>query len=276
MKSAAFEYVRPRSLADAIWLLAQAHGDRASDAQVMAGGQSLVAMMNLRVAAPDLVIDIGRLDELRAVSETAEHVTLGACVTHAAIEDGQVPDPSRGLMPSVAANLAYRAVRTRGTLGGSLALADPAADWPTVMAALDAEVILRGPRGERAVAAVDFATGIYETVRAADEIIASVRIAKLSDRARWGFAKFCRKSGEFANSIAAVVRDPARDYARLVLGAVEGAPIVLERSSAQLHGGDIDACQRAIAEDLTGQSFDDFQSSLHSAMAVRAIRQVLA
>jgi aerobic carbon-monoxide dehydrogenase medium subunit len=276
MKSAAFEYIRPRSLADAIWLLAQARGDRPSDAQVMAGGQSLVAMMNLRVAAPDLVIDIGRLDELRAVSETSEHVSLGACVTHAAIEDGRVPDPSRGLMPSVAANLAYRAVRTRGTLGGSLALADPAADWPTVMAALDAEVILRGPRGERTVAAVDFTTGIYETVRAADEIIASVRIARLSERARWGFAKFCRKSGEFAHSLAAAVRDPARDYARLVLGAVEGPPIVLARTSALLNGGDLDACQRAIAEDLSGHSFDEFQSSLHAAMAARAIRQVLA
>jgi carbon-monoxide dehydrogenase medium subunit len=283
MKSAAFEYIRPRSLADAIWLLAQARGDgsgargdRPSDAQVMAGGQSLVAMMNLRVAAPDLVIDIGRLDELRAVAETSEHVSLGACVTHAAIEDGRVPDPSRGLMPSVAANLAYRAVRTRGTLGGSLALADPAADWPTVMAALDAQVVLRGPRGEHTVAAVNFATGIYETVRAADEIIASVRIPRLSDRARWGFAKFCRKSGEFANSIAAAVCDPARNYARLVLGAVDGPPIVLERTSAQLRRGAVDACQRAIAEDLATQSFDDFQSSLHTAMAARAIRQVLA
>ena len=149
MKPAAFDYVRPASLADAIALLAQ--GDR--DAQLMAGGQSLVAMMNLRVAAPDLVIDIGRLDELKAVSDAPDHVSFGACITHAAIEDGRVPDPSRGLMPRVAASLAYRAVRTRGTLGGSLALADPAADWPTVMAALDAELILRGPRGERTVAA---------------------------------------------------------------------------------------------------------------------------
>src|ERR1700704_746275 len=176
MKSAAFDYVRPASLADAIALLAQ--GDR--DAQLMAGGQSLVAMMNLRVASPDLVIDIGRLAELRTVAETSDHVSLGACVTHATIEDGRVPDPSRGLMPRVAANLAYRAVRTRGTLGGSLALADPAADWPTVIGALGAELPLRGPRGERTVAAVDFATGIYETVRAADEIIVSIRIPKLS------------------------------------------------------------------------------------------------
>src|SRR5882757_3474497 len=175
MKPAAFDYVRPNSLAEAIVLLSQAQGSQ-TDAQVMAGGQSLVAMMNLRVASPELIIDIGRLGELRAVSETSDYVSLGACVTHAAIEDGLVPDPSRGLMPSVAGNLAYRAVRTRGTLGGSLALSDPAADWPTVMAALAAQVILRGPAGGRLVDAVDFATGVYETVRAADEIVESIHI----------------------------------------------------------------------------------------------------
>lgn len=272
MKPAAFAYVRPKTLAEAIAVLSQASGD----AQVMAGGQSLVAMINLRVASPDLVVDVARLDELRAVAETSDHVALGACVTHAAIEDGLVPDPSRGLMPSVAANLAYRAVRTRGTLGGSLALSDPAADWPTVMAALDAQVILRGPRAARSVDAVDFATGIYETVRAADEIIESIRIAKLSPRARWGYSKFCRKSGEFANSIAAVVHDPERGYARVVLGAVDGPPIVLERTSRLVREGEAGACRQAIAEDLQGRAFDDFQASLHATMALRAVRQVLA
>jgi carbon-monoxide dehydrogenase medium subunit len=286
MKPAVFDYVRPNSLAEAIMLLSQAQGSSQGssqgsqgDAQLMAGGQSLVAMMNLRVASPGLVIDIGRLAELRAVSEASEHVSLGACVTHAAIEDGVVPDPSRGFMPSVAGNLAYRAVRTRGTLGGSLALSDPAADWPTAMSALDADVILRGPRGERSVAAVDFATGIYETMRAADEIIASIRIPRLSARARWGYSKFCRKSGEFANSIAAVVRDPARDYARAVLGAVDGPPIVLARTSALLATGeaaDVDAFKRTVAQDVSAGDFDDFQSSLHTAMALRAIAQVLA
>jgi len=277
MKPAAFDYVRPNSLAEAIVLLSQAQGSQ-TDAQVMAGGQSLVAMMNLRVASPELIIDIGRLGELRAVSETSDYVSLGACVTHAAIEDGLVPDPSRAFMSSVASNLAYRAVRTRGTLGGSIALSDPAADWPTAMSALDADVILRGPRGERSVAAVNFATGIYETARAADELIASIRIPKLSARGRWGYSKFCRKSGEFANSIAAVVRDPARDYARVVLGAVDGAPIVLARTSALLaagDAGDVDAFRQTVAEDVSTRDFDDFQSSLHTAMALRAVAQVL-
>jgi carbon-monoxide dehydrogenase medium subunit len=272
MKSAAFEYVRPESLADAVGLLAQASGD----AQLMAGGQSLVAMMNLRVASPDLLIDISRLEELCAVAENADDAILGACVTHAAIEDGRVPDPSRGFMPSVAANLAYRAVRTRGTLGGSLALADPAADWPSVMAALGAHVTLRGPRGPRIVPAVDFAVGVYETARAPGEIIENVRIPRLSARGRWGYSKFCRKQGEFANSIAAVVRDPARDYARVVLGAVDGPPIVLQHTSELVMTGEAGDCERVIAEDLQEHAFDDFHLSLHAAMALRAVRQALA
>jgi aerobic carbon-monoxide dehydrogenase medium subunit len=275
MKAAAFDYVRPTSLAEAIGILAGT--DR--DAQVMAGGQSLVAMMNLRVASPELIVDIERLDELRAVSDDGGTIWLGACVTHAAIEDALVPDPSRGLMPSVAANLAYRAVRTRGTIGGSLALSDPAADWLTVMAALDAQVVLRGPGGQRCVSATDFTTGVYETVRNRDEVIEGVRIRKLSAGARWGFTKFCRKSGEFANSIAAVVRDPDRGYARVMLGAVDGAPIVLQQTSklALAGEGNAGARQRAIADDLAAQeaAFDDFKSSLHTAMTMRALSQAL-
>jgi len=164
MKSAAFEYVRPKSLADAIGLLAQASGAaqqeaQAKDAQLMAGGQSLVAMMNLRVATPDLLIDIGRLDELQTVSEDADHVSLGACVTHAAIEDGKVEDPTNGMLASVAAGIAYRAVRNRGTVGGSLAHADPAAELPLVAQVLDAGLVLRSESGTRTLPAAAFFAG---------------------------------------------------------------------------------------------------------------------
>jgi carbon-monoxide dehydrogenase medium subunit len=271
MKAAAFDYVRPGSLAEAIGLLARSSGD----AQVMAGGQSLVAMMNLRVASPDLVIDVARLDELTAVTEDADHVVLGAGITHAAIEDGRVPDPSRGLMPHVAANIAYRAVRTRGTIGGSLALADPAADWPTVMAALDAMLLLRGLHGTREVRAVEFVTGVYETARQPAEIIAGIRVPRLRAAARWGYSKLCRKTGEFAHSLAAAVRDPDRGYARVVLGAVGGPPLVLARTSQHALAGNPAGLQDAIAADLDGRAFDDFQASLHKATAERAVRQML-
>ena len=191
MKAPAVDYVRPRSLAEAIERLAAANGE----ARVIAGGQSLIAMMNLRVASPGLLIDIARLPELTANAADADAVSLGACVTHAAIEDERVPDPSRGLMPRVASTLAYRAIRTRGTIGGSLALADPAAEWPAVLAALDAEVTLRGPNGRRSFNCAEFTTGIFETRLGGDEIIESVRIPEALRRSPLGLHQALPQSG---------------------------------------------------------------------------------
>ena len=230
MKAPAFDYVRPQSLSEAVGLLAAG----GSEAQVISGGQSLLAMMNLRIASPRLLIDISRLAELAATAEDDGKVTLGACVTHAAIEDGRVPDPSRGLMPRAAAGLAYRAIRNRGTIGGSLALSDPAAEWPAVLVALDAEALLCGPRGRRSLKCTAFITGIYETRLADDEIVESVCIPKLSADTRWGYLKLCRKSGAFANALAIAVADPARGYFRVVSGAANGAPLVLGETSRRL------------------------------------------
>jgi carbon-monoxide dehydrogenase medium subunit len=146
MKPARFEYVRPSTLAQAVGALAGA-----ADARVMAGNQSLGPMLNLRIARPTLVVDISRLSELRRVETDDTGITIGACVTHSAIEDGEAPDAANGLMRRVAGGIAYRAVRNRGTIGGSLAHADPAADWPPVLMALDAEVNIRGPKGGRSL-----------------------------------------------------------------------------------------------------------------------------
>ena len=276
MKAPAVDYVRPRSLTQAVGLLAHA----SVEARVIAGGQSLMAMMNLRLATPGLLIDIARLPELMSATEDADAVTLGACVTHAAIEDVRVPDPSRGLMPRVAATLAYRAIRNRGTIGGSLALADPAAEWPAVLAALDAELTLLGPSGRRSLKCVGFATGIFETRLAADEIIESVRVAKLSAGARWGYLKLCRKSGEFATALAVVVADPGRGCSRVVIGAANGAPLALEDTAELVAAGhrDPEALRNAVAADLDRASdrrFDEFQRNLHAVAAMRAVQQVL-
>ena len=270
MKPAAVDYVRPKSLAEAVALAA----DKGRESQLMAGGQSLVAMMNLRLADPDRVIDIARLPELLAVSEDGTSVTLGAAVTHAAIEDGAVPDASKGLMPHVAAGIAYRAVRNRGTLGGSLALADPAAEWPAVMAALGAEIIVSGPAGRRTIAAGDFATGVYETLLEKGDIVESVRIPKLPPSARWGFVKLARKEGAFASALAVAVKDGS--MARVALGAANGPPLMLEEAARRLSQGSAD--RAAIAADLdraAERGFDEFQRTLHEAAAMRAISQVL-
>jgi carbon-monoxide dehydrogenase medium subunit len=276
MKAAAVDYVRPRSLTEAIDRLAAAP----DEARVIAGGQSLLAMMNLRLASPALLIDIVRLPELLAVTDDADAVTLGACVTHAAIEDGRIPDPSRGLMPRVASTLSYRAIRNRGTIGGSLALAGPAADWPAVLAALDADVTVLGPNDRRTLKCAELATGPYETQLAQEEIIESLRIPKLPPEARWGYLKLCRPSASFADALAVAIVDPGRGLARVVIGAANGAPLPLEDTAQFVAAGhrDLDALRGAVAADLDRASdrhFDEFERGLHTVAAMRAVQQVL-
>jgi carbon-monoxide dehydrogenase medium subunit len=140
MKSAPFEYIRPKTVAEASVAL----GRRGANTAAIAGGQSLMPMLSLRIALIDLLVDISRLDELKVVTETPDSLWLGALTTHAAIEDGKTPDIFNGLMRRIAGQISYRAVRNHGTIGGSVALADPAADWPCCLVALDASVRVVG------------------------------------------------------------------------------------------------------------------------------------
>jgi carbon-monoxide dehydrogenase medium subunit len=224
MKPARFDYQRARDPASAVQLLD-------GEAKAIAGGQSLGPMLNLRVVQPSRVVDIRLLEELRATSEDKDSVTLGAGVTHAQIEDRKVPDPSRGFMPFVASRIAYRAVRNRGTIGGSLAHADPAADWPTALALLGGTAIIQGRSGRREAPLDGFVTGLFSTVLADGELLVAVKVPKLSAQARWGYWKFCRKAGEFAQAIGATLRDSATGRNRAVLGAVQGAPHVVADAS---------------------------------------------
>ncbi len=236
MKPSRFDYVRPADLAGVIALTQRE--DIA--VKILAGGQSLGPMLNLRLAQPDLLVDITGIPELKRVEENAAAIIVGACVTHADIEDGRVPDVTGGALPGVALGIAYRAVRNRGTLGGSLAHADPSADWVASLAAIGAEVMLRGPAGERSLAIEDFVTGAFEVALGPGEILEAVRIPRLSARARWGFYKICRKTGELAQAIGAVLHDPERAVFRAVFGAMESRPIVLP-DAASLFGGKLSA-----------------------------------
>lgn len=195
---------------------------------MLAGGQTLGPMLNLRLAQPTLLVDITRIPELVRVEETADAVTLGACITHGSIEDSRVPDPDGRTLARVARGIAYRAVRTRGTIGGSLAHADPAADWLSLLTALDAAVLVQGPGGHRSVALTAFVTGPMMTGLALNELVVGVRIPKIGADACIGYSKICRKTGEFAEAIGVAVLNPARDRLRLVIGAVDGPPVVLE------------------------------------------------
>ena len=227
MKAAAFDMVRPAALADAESLLAQ------PNSSALAGGQSLGPMLNLRLARPALLVPIAHLAVLREVSETASSVTIGACVTHATIADGGVPDIGLDVLARVAEGIAYRAVRTRGTIGGSLCHADPAADWVTVLTALGADALTSGGR---AVPMREFIRGAFRTALTPGELLCAVRIPKLSPSVRWGYVKACRKPGEFAHAMAAVLVD--FDVTRAVIGAIGGAPLVLE-GAAVTHAPDL-------------------------------------
>ena len=144
-------------------------------------------MLNLRLARPSLLVDVTRISELRDVSYENDTLTVGACVTHADIEDGRVPDATGGMMSAVAAGIAYRAVRNRGTLGGSLVHADPSADWITALIALGAEVTVMGPYGRRRISLDELILSAFETVLQPAEILASIHVPKLAADARWGY-----------------------------------------------------------------------------------------
>ncbi|MFP3921758.1 MAG: FAD binding domain-containing protein [Dichotomicrobium sp.] len=275
MKAAAFDYECPSRVDEAVRLLAEAPG-----AKLLAGGQTLGPMLNLRLARPDLLIDITRIPELVRVEETNDAVTFGACVSHAAIEDGLAPDPAGGLMRDVAAGIAYRAVRTRGTIGGSLAHCDPSADWLSCLLALDATLSLSGAAGARTIGLSDFARGAMMSDLAPDEIIDGITVARVSGAAECGYAKICRKTGEFADAIGVAVHDPERGVSRFVVGATQGAPIVLtaedlgfpaDRPLPAVADGAVDGIGEAIA--AREPSMDDYDTRIHAVALARAIKE---
>jgi aerobic carbon-monoxide dehydrogenase medium subunit len=265
MKAAAFDYVRPATLPATLGLIAET-----PDAKLLAGGQTLGPMLNLRLAQPSLIIDIARVAELAEVAEASDAITLGALITHAAIEDGRIKDPTAGFLSTVAAGIGYRAVRTRGTIGGSLAHADPAADWLVCLTALGADLILAGPGGPRPVALDGFVVGAMQTKLAANELIAGVRIAKFSRRARFGYHKICRKVGEFAEAIGAVAHDPDRGACRLVVSTPSGAPLQLA-ASAELFEAMPDVADLERRLEMAGFAGDAYDRRLRAVALARAL-----
>ena len=272
MKPAPFSYYRATSVEDAITALSGADGMVA----VLAGGQSLVPMLNLRLSPVDHLIDLRPIAALSRQEETPEAICYGALTTHAAFEDGAVPDGTNGLMRYAASHIAYRAVRNRGTLGGALALADPAADWLTTAVALDASVTLTGPDGQRYLTITEFVVGPYYTQIAEHEIIDSVVVPRRSATERWGYYKVAPKVGEYAKSLAVALVDSEKASARLVIGAWSDVPLVLEASaSALLDGAKQNDLSMIVKNelDLKMPSLSPAERRLHTATAVRAAEQ---
>jgi carbon-monoxide dehydrogenase medium subunit len=265
VKPVAFDYERPNDLSSALKLL----GDSAGAAKVLAGGQSLGPMLNLRLSQPQLLVDIRGIRELHDVSDADGNIVVGSCVTHAAIEDGKIPDPTRGLMREVAENIAYRAVRNRGTIGGSLCHADPAGDWVNILPLLSAVALIESRSGRREAEVERFMAGAFTTVLEEDEILVGVRIPKLSASARWGYYKFCRKPGEFAEAFAAVLVDAERDIYRALIGATHGAPYVIEDARWLAEAFDANAASEAVRS--AGVGDDPYERQIHHAALRRAV-----
>ncbi|ARQ02078.1 FAD binding domain-containing protein [Pseudorhodoplanes sinuspersici] len=228
MKPAALDYARARTLDEASEWLAAGNGD----AKVFAGGQSIGPMLNLRLARPGKLIDIRHIPQLRAIETDSRITSIGATWTHAEIEDGMIEDPTRGFLPFVARGIAYRAVRNRGTIGGSLSHADPAADWVSTMATLGATIVIHNAKsGARRIAADSFLLGAFTPQLDATEILCAVEIPRSSPDMRWGYYKVCRKTGEFAKAIGACVADARSGTYRVLAGALNGRPLLLPKTS---------------------------------------------
>jgi carbon-monoxide dehydrogenase medium subunit len=272
MKAAPFDYVAARTVAEASAALAS------EGATAIAGGQSLLPMLNLRVALPDLLVDLGGLEELKELSVSSAGVRIGALTTHAAIEDGVLADAFGGLLQRVAATISYRAIRNHGTIGGSVALADPAADWPGCLLALGATVRISGVKGPRSEPIGSFVQGQYQTSLTPDEVIVGFDLPRRSAPLRWGFFKVARKSGAFADSIAFAVSHGSGGPISIVLAAAAPRPQLLPKVAAKLGARQVsdEALRAAIADDVASlvPRDDGYRMRLHTSTVLRAVREM--
>ncbi len=205
MIPAAFEYARPATLDEALALLAR-HGD---DAKLLAGGHSLLPAMKLRLAQPKVIVDIGRVADLRFIRKDGDRIAIGALATHYDLESSSHLRSECPLMPEVAATIGDVQVRNRGTLGGSLAHADPAGDWPAAMLALDAELEIAGPHGRRRIGAQNFFVDVLQTALGPGEILTTIRVAPTGKKV--AYEKFAQKASGFAIcGVAVVAEKPVR------------------------------------------------------------------
>jgi len=275
MKAAAFDYVVAKRLDDALSALAEG----GEESRIIAGGQSLGPMLNLRLATPSLLVDIRRIVELQRVEDTGNATFIGAAVTHAAIEDGLHPISDRGILGSVARGIAYRSVRNRGTIGGSVAHADPAADWVLTLMALGASVVVKTRTSRHQADLRGFVRGAFSTALAHGEIIEGVVVPKVSAAARWGYYKSCRKPGEYADAMAAVLIDPDRRVCRIAASAVSRPPVLLEELATVLAESGAAVLERGAVADAVSRALphlDAIEARVHAAVVGRAIRQAVA
>ena len=262
MIPAAFEYAAPDSIDEAIALL-----ERNDDAKLLAGGHSLLPLMKLRLAAPSLLVDLRRVPGLDGIQEENGEIRIGGMVTHAAIERSDLLAQRIPLLPSVAATIGDVQVRNRGTIGGSLAHADPAADFPAAALALDAQLVARGAKGERVVPAADFFVDLLTTALDPGEVLTEVRVPVPSTGSGSAYAKFPNPASHYAIvGVAARVdmQDGRVQDARVAVTGATEAAYLSPTAAARLQGSTGDAAAIAEAAGLAAEGremLDDLSAS---------------
>jgi carbon-monoxide dehydrogenase medium subunit len=231
MKASAFSYARATSVANALELLA-GYGDRA---KVLSGGQSLMPAMNLRLISPELIVDIGELAELRGIAVRGDVLSIGALTRHVDLQRSPELAAHAPLLTEAIAHVAHPAIRNRGTIGGSLAHADPASELPACMVALNATIVVRGAKGERRIAAEDFFKGIYETALSPEELLISVEFPAARKNSTHFFHEFARRHGDYAIAglaAQAIVDGNVFADLRLAFFAVGDRPVLAKAASS--------------------------------------------
>ena len=273
MKAAAFAYARATSVSSPLELLG-AHGDKA---KVLSGGQSLMPAMNLRLISPELIVDIGEIAELRGMAVTGDILSIGALMRHADLLRSPEIAACAPLLKEAIAHIAHPAIRNRGTIGGSLAHADPASELPACMLALNATIIIKGQAGERRIAAREFFTGIYETALSAQELLVGVELPVAPKNSVHFFHEFARRQGDYAIAglaAQAIVQGDVIADLRLAFFAVGDRPI-LAKAAQMLVGVNVTPATLSEASAALGEELDPYDDQQASASMRRHLAKVL-
>jgi carbon-monoxide dehydrogenase medium subunit len=268
MKLPPFDYACPATLSEAVQLLASRDGD----AKALAGGQSLVPMLAFRLAQPALLVDLRKLADLRGIRISDKGVTLGAMVRWREIEDDERLATAHPLLQAAISHVAHYQIRNRGTVGGSIAHADPAAEMPGIAMTCDAEIAVVGKSGAHVIQAADFFQGALTTALTSDEIIVEIRLPAWPKSRRWGFQEFARRRGDFAMAAAAVFYDQDESgkatNAHVGVIGVADRPLRLAAVENVINGRTVDEATIAAADAATSASVDP-QDDIHASAAYR-------
>ena len=284
MKPAPFSHLAPTSVADAVQMM----GEHAPDARVLAGGQSLVPMMNFRLARPSVLVDLNRISDLAYIRDDGDCLAIGAMTRERTIENSDLVRTDCPLVHEATLNIAHLPIRSRGTIGGSIANADPAAEYPATVLALDATLVARSVRGERRIAAAEFFDGVLSTTLEADEILTEIRVPKAPAGSGAAFEEISRRHGDFA--LAGVAAQVTMDGSavgdvRLAACGVGPGPVRLSGAEAELRGRELSETVLSAAAHAASSEVDpdgdvhgsaDYRRKLAGVMTKRALLRAAA